>query len=125
MKKIFALIFTVMTFTLSANATNWVQKTSDWAVDMDTIKYDGDCAKVYIRTDATKNSSVNVKTPNVKWVYRLESFENGTNEHLTLNEVLYDADMQIIENTMNPYGFAPQTFDDNSSLRVIRDVLFK
>lgn len=125
MKKIFALISTIIMFSLSAGATNWVQKTEDWAVDMDTIKYDGDVAKVYIRTDATVNPSVNIKTPNVKWVYHLESFERGTNEHLTLNEILYDADMQIIENTMNPYGFAPQTFDDNSSLRVIRDVLFK
>lgn len=124
MKRIFILSVVSMMLTLPALATNWVQSTSDWAVDMDTIKYDENYAKVWTKADAVKYPSY-TNVPNVKWIYRLESFERGTNQHVTLNEILYDQDMQIIENSMNPFGFAPQTFSDDSSLRVIRDILFK
>ena len=124
MKRFFILSMITFTLGLPAFATNWVQSTPDRAVDMDTIKYDGNYAKVWTRIDAEKYPSY-TNIPNVKWIYRLESFENGTNQNFTINEILYDGDMQIIENSMNPFGFAPQTFSDGSSLRTIRDILFK
>ena len=124
MKRIFILSVISMVLTLPALATNWVQSTPDRAVDMDTIKYDGNNAKVWTKIDAQKYPSY-TNVPNVKWIYRLESFENGTNQNFTINEILYDENMQIIENSMNPFGFTPQTFSDGSSLRTIRDILFK
>lgn len=124
MKRLFILSMITMALSLPAFATNWVQSTPDRAVDMDTIKYDGNNAKVWTRIDAEKYPAF-TSVPNVKWIYRLESFENGSNNYYTLNEILYDENMQIIENSMNPFGFAPLTFSDGSSLKAIREILFR
>ena len=119
MKKLLSLFFIMTTFVLSANATNWVKISDTWYIDTDTMKYDENNAKVWIKQDVSGTNQ------GVKWMYYLEMFEKGTNQHLTLNEIAYDPDMQIVENIMYPYGELMSEFQKGSVLETVRDQLFQ
>ena len=124
MKKFIILFFTAVSVTLQAIATDWVKLSENCYIDMDTIKYDENNAKVWIKFDGSNIQSYS-NTPKVHWIYRLESFVKDSNSHLTLNEIIYDEDMQIIENILNPYGSFPQKFNSNSCLDMVKGRIFK
>ena len=124
MKRFLTTIIAILAVTLPTLATDWQKVTSTYYADMDTIKFDGDDAKIWVKFDGSKTEKYS-SLPNVHWVYRLEAFNRNTNQHLTLNEIVYDNDMQIIENILNPYGSFEQTFSTESDLNKIKNVIFK